>query len=208
MAPLAFHFTHYRSLPMNHPATARLCAGLLALAFAGQAAADARSELHAAFQKNLSAKTYRSTITDLATNQQVSTVEFQAPDRYRISANGMNSVIANGKMYMTVNGKAMAMPLPPGTLEKFRSDAAWKQMESETLISNAGAGAIGGELVLKYHWITSGKHPSTGDVWVSKKSGYVVQVETSEAKGSKRGAVRVRYSDFNSAAIKISPPKA
>ncbi len=193
---------------MNHPTTTRICAGLLALAFAGHAAADARSELHAAFQKNLAAKTYRATMTDLATNQQVSTVEFQAPDRYRISAAGMKSVIANGNMYMTVDGKAMKVPLQPGMLEKFRSDAAWKQMEKETLISNAGAGAIDGDLVLKYHWITSGKHPSTGDVWVSKKSGYVVQVETSEAKGSKRGAVRVRYSDFNSAAIKVTPPKA
>jgi outer membrane lipoprotein-sorting protein len=207
MAPLAFHFTHYRSLPMNHPAAARIFAGLLALAFAGHAAADARSEVHAAFLKNLGAKAYRSTITDLATGQQVSTVEFQAPDRYRISANGMNSVIANGKMYMTVNGKAMAMALPPGTLEKFRSDAAWKQMESETLISNAGAGVIGGEPALKYHWITSGKHPSTGDVWVSRKTGYVVQVETSEAKGSKMGAVRVAYGAFDSGAIRIAPPK-
>jgi hypothetical protein len=32
-------------------------------------------------------------------------------------------------------------------------------------------------------------------------------VETAETTGSKRGAVRVRYSDFGSAAISIAPPK-
>jgi outer membrane lipoprotein-sorting protein len=206
MAPLAFHFTHYRRLPMIGPATTRIFAGLLALAFAGHAAADARSELHAAFQKNLAAKSYRATMTDLVTGKQFSTVEYQSPDRYRIQAAGMSSVIAGGNMYMQVDGQPMKVPLKPGMLEKFRSDAAWKQMEKDTLIQDAGAGTVGAEPARKFHWITSGKHPSTGDVWVSAKSGYVVQVETSEKAGSKKGAVRVKYSDFNNAAIRIAPP--
>ena len=191
---------------MTGPATSRICAALLALAFAGNALADARADLHAAFQKNLSAKTYRATMTDLATGKQVSTVEFQAPDRYRIQANGMTSVIANGNMYMQVNGQSMKVPLQPGMMEKFRSDAAWKQMEKDTLISERAPGTVGAEPARKFHWITSGAHPSTGDVWVSVKSGYVLQVETTEAAGSKKGAVRVHYGDFNSA-ISIAPPK-
>jgi len=191
---------------MTGPATSRICAALLALAFAGNALADARADLHAAFQKNLSAKTYRATMTDLATGKQVSTVEYQAPDRYRIQANGMTSVIANGNMYMQVNGQSMKVPLPAGTMEKFRSDAAWKQMEKDTLISDRAPGTVGAEPARKFHWITSGAHPSTGDVWVGVKSGYVLQVETTEAAGSKKGAVRVHYGDFNSA-ISIAPPK-
>ena len=191
---------------MTGPATSRICAALLALAFAGNALADARADLHAAFQKNLSAKTYRATMTDLATGKQVSTVEYQAPDRYRIQANGMTSVIANGNMYMQVNGQSMKVPLPAGTMEKFRSDAAWKQMEKDTLISERAPGTVGAEPARKFHWITSGAHPSTGDVWVGVKSGYVLQVETTEAAGSKKGAVRVHYGDFNSA-ISIAPPK-
>src|SRR6187455_2924141 len=84
MAPLAFHFTSRRSPTMFRPAATAISAGLIALAFAGNAAADARSALHAGFMKNMSAKTYRATMTDLSTGKQVSTVEFQAPDRYRI----------------------------------------------------------------------------------------------------------------------------
>jgi outer membrane lipoprotein-sorting protein len=192
---------------MLRPAATGLFAGLIALAFAGNALADARTSVHAAFQKNMTAKTYRAAMTDLASGKSFSTVEFQAPDRYRIKVEGSpESVIADGNMYMQINGKSMKMPLQPGMLEKFRSDGAWKQMEKDTLIQDAGAGTVGTEPALKFHWITGGKHPSTGDVWVGVKSGYVLQVETSET-GSKRGAVRVRYSDFNNAGIRIAPPK-
>jgi outer membrane lipoprotein-sorting protein len=187
-------------------AQARVCTVLFALAFAGQAAADARADLHAAFQKNLSARTYRATMDDLATGKQFSTVEFQAPDRYRIQASGTTTVIANGNMYLLINGKSMTVPMQPGMLEKFRSDAAWKQMEQDTQIQDAGLGVVGAEPAHKFHWINTGKHPSTGDAWVGVKSGYVIQIETAE-KAGKKGAVRVQYGDFNSSAISISPPK-
>ena len=109
-------------------------------------------------------------------------------------------------MYMDVNGQHMKVPMKPGMLEQFRSDAAWKQMEKQTLIQDAGAGMVDAEPAHKFHWISSGEHPSTGDVWVSAASGHVIQVETSKG-GSKKGAVRVRYSDFDSAKIRIDAPK-
>jgi hypothetical protein len=198
---------------MLRPLAGRLAAGLLALAafslaFAGPAAADARSDLRAAFKNNLAAKSYRATITDLATGKQVSSVEFQAPDRFRITPVGAPaSVIADGKMHMQANGRAMSMPLPAGMLENLRSDSAWKQMDKDTLIRDAGLGAVAGEPARKYHWISSGKNASTGDAWVSLKSGRVIQVETAAQPGSKAGAVRVRYTDFDSAAIRINAPK-
>jgi len=192
---------------MKGPNSARLGAALLALAFAGHAAADARADLHAAFQKNLSAKTYRATMTDLKTGKQISTVEYQTPDRYRIQVSGgPTSVIAGGFMYLQVNGQSMKVPLQAGMVEKFRSDAAWKQMEKDTQIQDGGAGVVGAEPAHKFHWINTGQHPSTGDAWVSLKSGYVIQIETTDKAGSKKGAVRVHYGDFNSA-ISIAPPK-
>ena len=193
---------------MPRAATLRLSAGLIALALAGTAAADARSDLHAAFMKNLSAKTYRATMTDLASGRQVSTVEFQAPDRYRVTPTGAPaSVIADGAMYLQINGKPMRVPLQPGMLEKVRSDAAWKQMEADTLLRELGPAMLGAQPARKFHWITSGKNASTGDVWVDVKSGHVVQVETAEKPGSKAGAVRVVYSAFDDPAIRIATPK-
>jgi outer membrane lipoprotein-sorting protein len=192
---------------MKGPAATRTCAALLALLFAGHAAADARADLHAAFQKNLSARTYRATMTDLNTGKQVSSVEYLNPDRYRIQVTGgPTSVIAGGFMYLQVNGQSMKVPLQPGMIEKFRSDAAWKQMEADTQFQDGGLGLVGVEPAHKYHWISTGKHASSGDAWVSTKSGYVIQVETKDKAGSKKGAVRVHYGDFNSA-ISVAPPK-
>jgi hypothetical protein len=186
----------------------RLSAALLCLAAAGSALADARADLHAAFAKNMAARTYRSTITDLATGKLVATVEFQAPGRYRVQpAAGPVSVIADGKMHLNINGRVMSVPLPAGTLDAYRSDAAWKRMETNTSFSSAGLGAVGAEPARKYHWVTSGKNAGAGDTWVSVKSGYVLQVETAAKPGSKSGAVRVSYTDFNSPAIKVVAPK-
>jgi hypothetical protein len=193
---------------MLRPTRRRLAAGLLALAFAGTAAADARGELHAAFLKNMAATSYRATMTDLNTGKQLSTVEFQAPDRYRISvAGGPTSVIANGNMYLQVSGHAMTVPLPQGFLANYRSDAAWKQIENDTRILDGGPGMVGAEPAHKYHWVSSGQHSSAGDAWVGIASGRVIQVETANKAASKTGAVRLRYSDFDSSAIRIAPPK-
>lgn len=193
---------------MLHPALRPLPVALLALSFAGPAAADARGDVHAAFLKNLSAKAYRSTITDLASGKPVATVEFQAPDRFRVApANGPTTVIAGGKMYLNVNGRSLSMPLPAGMMEQYRSDAAWKRMESNTLIRDGGLGTVGAMPARKYHWVSSGKDATNGDVWVSVATGFVVQVQTAPNPGSKAGAVRVSYTDFNSPAIRIAPPK-
>ena len=197
---------------MSHPALrprpAALLALALALAFSGSAAADARADLHAAFMKNLSAKAYRSTIADLATGKTIATVEYQSPDRFRIvPANGPTTVIAGNNMYVTLNGRAVALPLPAGMMAQYRSDAMWKRMQVDTLITDTGLGAVGAEPARKYHWVSSGKDASNGDVWVSVKTGFVVQVQTAPSLGSKADSVRVSYGDFNSDAIKIAPPK-
>jgi hypothetical protein len=193
---------------MLRPAALRLSAGLLALAVSGAALADARADLHAAFVRNLAAKSYRATISDLASGREVARVEFQAPDRYRIVAAGRPAgIIAGGKMYMDVNGRKLSVPAPAGMLENYRSDAAWKRMETQAQISDAGASLVGAEPARKFHWVSSGKHASSGDAWVGLKSGRVLQVRIAGKAGAgNAGPVQVRYSDFDSAAIRIEAP--
>jgi hypothetical protein len=184
------------------PGTAlrRLSAALLCLAAAGSALADARADLHAAFAKNMAARTYRSTITDLATGKLVATVEFQAPDRYRVQpAAGPVSVIAGGFMYLEANGQAMKVPLPAGMMDQYRGDAAFRQLEATTVFTSLGLDKVGAEPARKYHWVSSGKTGGDGNAWVSVRTGQVLQVES-------HGKVRVAYSDFNSPAIQIVPP--
>jgi outer membrane lipoprotein-sorting protein len=177
-----------------------LCAALLCLAAAGTAAADARGDLRAAYGKTLGAKSYRATMTDLKTGKQVSTVEFQAPDRYRVSVpGGPTSVIAGGNMYIVVNGQTMKVPLPAGMQEQLRGDSAFNKLDASTRFSDLGLGKVGAEPARKYHWVGTGKSAGSGDAWVSVRTGRVLQVES-------EGKVRVLYSDFNSPAIQIATP--
>jgi hypothetical protein len=198
MAPLAFP-CHAPEIPMAP--TRPLCAALLCLAPPGAALADARGDLHTAFGKNMAARSYKATMTDLATGKPLSTVEFQAPDRYRINvAGGPTTIIANNTMYLTANGQAMKVPLPAGMLERYRSDAAFRKLHAKTVFSATGMGTVGGEPARKYHWADGGKDASSGDAWVAVRTGWVVQLETA-------GKVRVRYSDFNNPSIRIEPPR-
>jgi outer membrane lipoprotein-sorting protein len=177
-----------------------LAAVLLCLAAGAAAAGDARTALQAAFGKTLAAKSYRATMTDLKTGKQVSMVEFQAPDRYRVSVpGGPTSVIAGGNMYVVVNGQAMKVPLPAGMKEQLRGDSGFRRLEASSLFSDLGPGTVGAEPARKYHWVSTGKGGGSGDAWVSLRTGQVLQVDS-------EGKVRVRYSDFNSPSIRIATP--
>ena len=67
------------------------------LAVAGvAAAADARQELHAAYRKMMAATAFKATLVDLGTGKTAMTMEFQAPDRYRMTVPGQPSQLIIG----------------------------------------------------------------------------------------------------------------
>ena len=86
-----------------------LCGLLLSLS-SGVAGAAPKDELHDAFVKFLQAKSFRATITDLGKGQQVSSMEFVAPDRYRMNMpGGPSQLIIGDAMYMDMDGQVMRM---------------------------------------------------------------------------------------------------
>lgn len=187
----------------------RAIVALLALTLAPAAWADARQELHAAFVRNMALKSFKATMVELPGNKTVSVVEFQAPDRYRVTAGGQPpSVIIGDAMYMNAGGQVMKVPMPKGTFGKFRNEEAIADLEKGTVVESDGAGMVGGQPARKYRFrSTTGKQQSTSVVWVGVTSGNVLQVETTGKNGGKTFAMRVLYSDFNSPAIRINAPK-
>jgi len=186
----------------------RALVALLAFAFATCAWADARKELHAAFVQSLALKSFRATMTDLASHRAMSTVEFQAPDRYRITANGQApSLLIGNTMYVNRNGRFMKIPLPKPMLGQYRNEAAIAELEKGSKVESLGPGMVGAEAARKYRFTTtSGQQAATSTAWVGVRSGNVLQIETSGKVAGKPYAMRVGYSDFNSPAIRISAP--
>lgn len=187
----------------------RALVALLAFTFTASAWADTRQELHSAFVHNLALKSFRATMVDLTSNRTVSTVEFQAPDRYRITAGGQPpSLIIGDTMYLQrAKGQFMKIPLPKQMLGQFRNEAAISDLEKGSSVESLGPGMVGAEVARKYRFTTStDKQASTSTAWIGVRSGNVLQVETSGKNAGKPFAMRVLYSDFNSPTIKINTP--
>lgn len=184
-------------------------AALLALlaVFPLAASADPRQELHAAYRKMMALKAFKTTLVDLSTGKTAMTMEYQAPDRYRMTMPGQPpQLIIGDTMVMTMNGQTMRIPLPKGSLPKVRNEEGLRELERGSLVEAQGAGMVGGKPARIYRHTTQvdGK-PAQTLVWVGVASGLPLQIETRGAKGGKD--MRLLYSDFDSAKIRIVAPK-
>ncbi len=186
---------------------------LLAAAFAVGAAtagsaADPGQDLHKAFVHNLSLKSYQATMTDLRTNRLVSTVQYQSPNRYRMTVTGQQpSVIIDDVMYMRVDGKVMKVPMPKGSIGKYRNEASIAEFEKGAHVTSIGPGMVGKEPAIKYGFASDSQgSQSNSTAWVSARSGHVLMVETAGKSAGRDYAMRVVYSDFDSPAIRITAP--
>jgi outer membrane lipoprotein-sorting protein len=184
-------------------------AGLACLAVAPPAAADDRQALHRAFVQNLKLKSFKATMTDLKTNKLVAVMEFQAPDRYRMTPAGQAPmVIVGDTMYMSQGGQVMKLPMPKGSLSQFRNEDAIRDLEKGTVVRALGPGMVGGQPAMKYGFDNvTGKTQSRSVAWIGARSGHVLMVETTGKAGGREQSMRIAYSDFDSPAIRIVPPR-
>ncbi|CAN5154987.1 hypothetical protein BH11PSE14_BH11PSE14_05130 [soil metagenome] len=191
------------------PALLLLAAALAAGTAAPGSAADPRQDLHKAFVHNLALKSYKATMTDLRSNRLVSTVEYQSPNRYRVTVTGQQpSVIIEDVMYMNHDGHVMKVPMPKGTIGQYRNEATIAELEKGTRVTSIGPGMVGKEPAIKYGFASDSKgNQSNSTAWVGVRSGHVLMMETSGKSGGRDYAMRVAYSDFDSPAIQITAPK-
>jgi len=177
------------------------------LSFAGSALAGAKEDLHAAFSKFLAQTSFKGTTTaTLGTRTIHSVVEFQAPDRYRVSSEGRPpSVIAGGNMYININGRVMKMasPMP---LAQYRDPNVLKQVESSLSAKDLGLDSVAGTPAHKYQYDVPGPHASTVTIWVSVASGLPIQLKNSGQAMGKTVDTTINYSNYSDPAIKISVP--
>lgn len=182
---------------------------IAALAFATAASAGPKEDLHAAFSRFLAQTSFRGDIDgNMAGRPMHSTIEFQAPDRVRVTSEGRPAVVIIGStMYMDMNGHAMKVPMSAGNpMAQYRDTSLLAQLERGMLVEDLGLDSVGGLPAHKYRYTVAKPQPSTSLVWVSIKSGLPVQLQTSRSMGGKPLDTTVRYSKFSDASIKISAP--
>ncbi|KFN46645.1 hypothetical protein [Arenimonas metalli] len=197
---------------------------LLALAPAAARADDASDELFKAWQAFLAVKSFRAEIVLIEPNRLVTQLEFQAPDRYRVSIpDGPTTVVIGDSGYMQIGGRTMKLPMAMDSLTaQYRDEAFLRKLQDGMVVEDLGDDSLDGEPVRKYRYVQAVAPPSTlpgapaaaagaGEAttvaWVSARTGLILKLDVTSQQGDQPTRSEIRYSDFNSSAIRILPPE-
>jgi hypothetical protein len=189
--------------------TISLLSGLMLVLSCGIANAAPKDELHDAFVKFLLVKSFRATITDLKKGEQVSSMEFVAPDRFRMkTADGMSQLIIGDAMYMDMNGQMMRMPVPgvAKLTAQYRNEAFLRQVEGGMNVQALPDEAVDGEPAKVYAYTVTEPVKADAKTWVSRSSGLPIQTDSSGKFMGVKSTTRVRYSGFDDPSIRIESP--
>jgi hypothetical protein len=173
------------------------------------AAAAPKDELHAAFGKFLQAHSFHATVTDIKKGEQVSAMDFVAPDRFRMTtAGGRQTLIIGDAMYMDTNGTLTRLPVPGvGKLTaQYRNEDFLHEVEGGMSVQSLPDETVGGEPTRVYAYTVTKPMKSDAKTWISQKTGLPVQIESSGSFMGHASTTRVRYSNFDDPSIKIDAP--
>lgn len=191
------------------PIVTRTLGGLLLALVCSVASAAPKDDLHAAFTKFMQMHSFRATVTDVAKGDQVSTMEYVAPDRYRMqAAAGPKQVIIGDAMYMDMDGKFTRVPIPGvGKLTaRYRNPEFLKEVEGGMSVQALPDDSVDGEPAKVYAYTMTQPMKIAAKAWVSERSGLPIQVESSGSFMGHKSTTRIRYSGFNDPSIRIDAP--
>ncbi len=165
------------------------------------ALAGPREDVEAAMRRFLALKSYQATMQVSAPKPATSQVTFVAPDRYEIRMDGMGTqYILGNRMLLNLGGRRMEVPIPAGTLERYRDPARLHDEREQLDVTDLGPAAVGGRPARKYKLLRRDAPDSVTMLWIA--GGLPVQIEARNA----RGAVSIRYSHFDDASLRVQAP--
>jgi outer membrane lipoprotein-sorting protein len=173
------------------------------------ASASPKDELHEAFGKFLKLHSFRASATDVKNHAPVSSVDFVAPDRYRVKpTQGPPSVIIGDTMYIDMNGKLTPMPVPGvgKMVAQYRNENFLHEIEGGMSVQALPDESVDGETAKVYAYTLTQPIKSEAKAWVSQKSGMPMQIESTGTVMGHTTTTRVRYSNFDDPSIKVDAP--
>lgn len=181
-------------------------AATLVLCAAGLAQADGRGEVDAAMAKFLAARTWHASMhVSGGGREMVNEMDFAAPDRYRMQLAGMGTqYIVGDTMVMSMGGRTMRVPMPKGTLSKWRDPARIHDATAKTTVEALGADLVDGKPAKQYA-IHNPDQDSEVRMWVGG-DGYPLQIRSESRSGDKATIATIRYSRFNDPTIRVEAP--
>ena len=168
-------------------------------------ALDARGEVAAAMRKFRDLRRYHAAmhLEGGPRGPIDNAVDFVAPDRYRMEAAGRGAqVIIGDTMYLDINGRAMQVPLPEGTITQWRDPAKLADAQTEMQVDAQGSDAVDGQPAKKYLVRVAKPKPAEITLWIGD-GGLPLQIVSHNPLGQ----ATIRYSRFDDPALAIEAPK-
>jgi len=195
---------------MNRPhALAAFLLPLLLLLLPSPAAADPRQALTEAWTEFLAVKSFRVTMTNLDDGKQMATMEFQAPNRYRMNTPGGPSIVIIGNDgYMDMGGRMMKVPVPVEKMTaQYRDEKFLEEMQDDMVIEDLGTETLDGKVMRKLRYVQTKPEKSDTVAWITQDTGLIHQLESTSGAGRRQARMQMRYTNYNDPAIDIQPPR-
>lgn len=183
-----------------------------ALTLPGLALGAPRDEVHAAYTRFLAATSFRATVTDVNKGQQLSMMEFVAPDRYHIR-NGqgqMEQILIGDDAYTLIDGKRVKLPMPIKVgriVGQYRNQATLDELARDLTVTALGDDTVDGQAAKVYTYTVTEPARSDVKVWISVASGLPIQLESQGRFMGVKSTTRLRYYDFGDPSIRVSAPE-
>lgn len=184
----------------------------LALALPGLAAAAPRDELQAAYTRFLAAHSFRASVTDVNRGQQLSTLDFVAPDRYHIRTGQgeMEQILIGDDAYTLINGERVKLPMPIKVgriVSQYRNQDTLNELTRDLDVTALGEDTVDGQVARVYSYTQTQPARADVKVWIGVASGLPLQLESQGRFMGVKSTTRLRYYDYDDATIRVSAPQ-
>ena len=185
----------------------RLAFLAVGLTFAVPGHAGPREDLRAALLRFLAQTSFQGDVqAKVGTHVLPSKVEFQAPDRFRISREGrVTALIVGRQMYLMLHGRTIRAPMP-AAVDAYRDPAMIERLEGHAPVQDLGLETVNGTRSHKYRVMPDSESPSEVTLWIGVASGLPVQVQTLVASPEQSIYSTIEYSHYGDPNIRIEMP--
>lgn len=167
--------------------------------------AGGKDDIRAAMARMAAARSYHATMQVSGSHPVTNTIDFAAPDRFRMTLPMGTQTIIGDAMIMNINGMHMKVPLPKGTLTKWRDPANMENNLAGMTVEALGTDAVDGQPAKKYRVTVTQPQPGESILWIGG-NGYPLQIQTHGQGRSASDTVTMHYSRFNDPTIRIDVP--
>lgn len=169
-------------------------------------AASAEDRVKASMDKFLAAKSFHAEMSTEGMQGMATELDFVAPDRYRMKMAAGTQVIVGDTLYMQADGRAMKVPLPPGTQAKWRDPLEFQAHRADVTAQAQGSETVDGVQAEKFVVRRSQPEASEFTLWIGEDGRPLRLVHSGQTQG-KPYTMTLRYSRYDDPSIEIPTPQ-